>query len=186
MVVQGSDDAGVEVRERADVDDDASGGEFLYEPLTFLGADAVSDSVCPDDVKRRTHGRRACHLTRMGDRAEAALARNRKRTRERTHRFVIGTPDQPQPDDSAVAVPDRAARHLFRLVGGVDAGEVGRQPNLDAVSLLCLLCAVAVAGEYLVLIETSPQTGREDRLEVHGACEPASCAYSTTTRRKSS
>ena len=89
----------------------------------------------------------------MWDRAEPASSRDIETTGEQLGRVLGFGTTEPKAHDATLPVFDGEGHDLlYRDRIGV-AGDVGRQPDLDAQLLAGLLRAVAVAGEQLVGIE---------------------------------
>ena len=172
VLLERGDDAGAEVRERADVEDGAAAGELRDEAGVLDRADPVAQPVGAERLERAAHRRGAGDLAGVRHRAEAERARERERGRVRLRRELRLEPAEPDPDDAPVAVPRRVPHDLLAPARRVDAAvDVRRQPHLDAVQLARLLGAVAVAAEDLVPVDAARDAlGRaEDRLEVDGA-----------------
>ena len=76
---------------------------------------------------------------------------------------------QADADHAPVAVFDRVADYLQRFFEAVHARDVGRQSDLDSVSLARLGGAVADAAEDDIAVEAAPEAERENRLQVDSA-----------------
>ena len=105
MLVERGDDAGAEVRERADVEDGAAAGELRDEAGILDCADPVPDPVGAERLERAAHRLGAGCLAGVRDRAEPERAREPEDVRVRLRRELRLEPAEPDADDAAVAVP---------------------------------------------------------------------------------
>src|SRR5262249_12403000 len=139
MLLQRPDDAGAEIRKRADVEDGATSGELGHETGILDRADAVPDPVGAQLLERSAHRRRACRLARVRDGSEPEGAREGEGRLVRLRRELSLEPTEPDRDDSALPVLGGVADHLLGLLLRGAAEDVGREAHLDAVPLPCLL-----------------------------------------------
>ena len=171
MLLERGDHPGADVRDRGDVEDEPAVGELLHERRVLDRAEAVADAVGLEQVERGAHGLRADDLARVGDGAEAGLAGGPERGLEDRVLVVGLLSAEADSDDAPVAVAGGDLDQGERVLERRAAGHVGRQAHLDAVGLLRLLGAVAVAAEDLVPADAAPGAldRRKDSFEVHSA-----------------
>src|ERR671925_1626188 len=106
MLLERRHRAGTDVRDRADVEDDAAIGQLLQQ-LGFLdGPDPVPDTARAEGIERAANGRRPLVLARVRHRPEALCARPLEDRRVWLGRVRLYACEA-DPDDTAVAVFQR-------------------------------------------------------------------------------
>ena len=169
MLTQGGNRARANIRDRADVEDDAPVGQLPEQPRILDRPDPVPDATGAERVERAADRARPRVLAGMRNRGEAFGAGELERGCIRLRRMLGLGPAEPHPDDASVAVLDREPDDLQRLFEAVDARDIRRQADLDPIPLARLDGTVADAGEDHVAVEPSPEAEREDRLQIDGA-----------------
>src|SRR5712691_1056057 len=163
--------ARAEVRQGTDVEHGAAAGELTDEPGILGGADAVAEAVRRELLERALHRCGAGQLSRVRHRPEAERLRELEDVLVRLGRELRLEAPKADADDAPVAVARRPFHGFARLVEREAACDVGSEPDLDAVQLPRLLCAVADAFEDVLPRAAVPHAlGRaEDAFEVDGA-----------------
>src|SRR6266540_6245396 len=138
--------ARAQVRDRADVEHGAPVGELPNEAVVLDGADAVPQAVGPQRLEGAPDRGRARVLARVRDRAEALGACERERALVGLWRVFGLAPAEADGDDAPLSIGGRVTDDRLGLFQRRTAEDVRREANRDAVQLLRLLGAVAVAA----------------------------------------
>ena len=104
MLRKRRDGPGAEVREWADVEDDAAICELGDEAGVLDGPDPVPEPVCAQSLERAAHRGRTGHLSRMGHRRQAERLGERERRRVRLRWELRLQTAEPHGDDSPLTV----------------------------------------------------------------------------------
>ena len=170
MLLERTDRARAEVRERADVENRAAARELGHQAGILHRADPVAQPVGAEGLESAAHRRRPGDLAGMRHRGEAERLREREGRLVRLRRELRLEPAEPHSEHSPVAVFRGVADDLLGLLGRGAAEDVRCESHLDAVQLARLHGAVAVAAEDLVPGDAPHHAlgRREDCLEVDG------------------
>lgn len=166
MLGQRSHGAGTQVGDRADVEHDAACGDLAHQTRILSSSDAVPDPDGGQQIERGPHGCGVAKLARVRHRAEAAVARQRKRGRVRLGRIKRLAAAQADADHAAAEIGERVARGFERCLNGIAAGDLRGQPDLHPVQFAGFLRAVTVTFEHLLPAGAAPYrlSRREDAL----------------------
>jgi hypothetical protein len=166
-----SDRSRAQVRHGADVQDDAAVADLPHEGRVLDSSDPVADTNGAERLDGSPNGSWAHHLSGVWDRTESPFAGGAEGRLEGLRWIQCLLPAQTDTHDATIAILDGVLHHLSCFFDGSAAGDVGRETYFDAVALLGLLGAVAVAGEDLVPVDAprGPFDRREDPFDVHRA-----------------
>src|SRR4051812_6349058 len=130
MLVERCNGSSAHVRDRADVEDDATVRELGDERGIVDGANPVPDPVGTERVERTAHRRGACDLARVRNRGQPLLAGDRERRLVRLGRELRLEPAEADADDAAIAIPRCVADDRVRFLDRETADDVRCQADL--------------------------------------------------------